>query len=81
MIYGYDSRAINEFGLKQMREISVSVSPEVLRELAGFLSDAADELEGAVSDHWHRHASDDLQRKVGCDLIILNRKPEVRTRR
>jgi hypothetical protein len=79
MIYGYDSRTINEYGLKQLREISLAVSPDNLRELAEFLRESADELEGASSAHWHRHMPDALRRKVGCDVIVLNNKPEVRT--
>ncbi len=79
MIYGYDSQTLNEYGLKQLREISLAVSPEDLRELANFLQDSADELEGAVSGHWHRHLPDALRRRLGCDVIVLNGKPEVRT--
>ena len=79
MIYGYDSRTVNEYGLKQLREISIAVSPNDLRGLAEFLRDAADELEGATSDHWHRHMPTPLQRKLGCDVVVLNSKPEVRT--
>jgi hypothetical protein len=78
MIYGYDSRTINEYGLKQMREVSVSVDPDDLRALAEFLTDAADELEGGVSGHWHKHAPDSLRRRLGCDFIVLNtNEPDV----
>lgn len=79
MIYGYDSRTENEYGLKQLREISFAVSPDDLRELANFLMKTAEELEGTVSGHWHRHLPDSLRRKVGCDVIVLNGKPDVRT--
>jgi len=72
MIYGYDSGTINEYGLRQMREISVAVSPDDLRALAEFLTSAADELQGGVSDHWHKHVSDSLQRRLGCDVIVLS---------
>ncbi len=75
MIYGYDSRTINEYGLKQMREISLAARPDALRELARFLDQCADELETAASSHWHRHAPSSLQRDVGCDVIVLNSKP------
>ena len=33
MIYGYDGASINEFGLKQMKEISIDASPTVLHIL------------------------------------------------
>jgi hypothetical protein len=72
MIYGYDSRTINEYGLRQMREISVAASPVALRELAQFFGECADELESGGSSHWHRHASTSLQRQLGCDVIVLN---------
>jgi hypothetical protein len=71
MIYGYESRTLDEHGLKQMREISLEVRPDTLRELSKFLMECADELETAVSDHWHRHTSAALQREVGCDVIVL----------
>jgi hypothetical protein len=41
MIYGYESRTVNESGLKQMREISLAVSADDLRELADFLRTSA----------------------------------------
>jgi hypothetical protein len=72
MLDGYDSRTVNEYGLKELREISLAVSPDDLRELAGFLEDAADELEGACSSHWHRHIPEGLRRRLGCDAIVLN---------
>lgn len=75
MIYGYESRTINEYGLKQMREISVAASPNALRELAQYFIECADELESAASAHWHRHASASLERAIGCSLVVLNTKP------
>jgi hypothetical protein len=77
MIYGYDSRTINEYGLKEMREISVAAPPCALRELATFLMQCADELESAASAHWHRHASASLKRDIGCEVVVLNCKPPV----
>jgi hypothetical protein len=76
MIYGYDSCTINEYGLRQMQEISIAVSPAALRELADFLRETADELAGASSGHWHRHVPSALQRLLQCDVIVLNAKPE-----
>jgi len=77
MIYGYDSQTINEYGLKQMREISIAADAGALRELAEFISECADELESAVSRHWHRHAPASLQRGVGCDVIVINAESDV----
>ena len=75
MIYGYDIQTINEHGLKLMREISISTSSEDLRSLADFLAKAAEELEGAASAQWHKHAPDSLRRRLDCDVIVLNGEP------
>ena len=77
MIYGYDSCTINEFGLMEMREVTISASPDVLRELARFLIESADELEGPVSWHWHRHAPNELVTRLGCDIVVANGKREI----
>jgi hypothetical protein len=74
MIYGYDSATLNEFGLKQMREISLDLWPDDLRKLADFLSSMADELEEAESPSWHRHAPDELRQTIGCDVVVCNGK-------
>jgi hypothetical protein len=80
MIYGYDARTINAYGLKQMREISIAVRPVTLRALAQFLRDSADELESAsVSTHWHKHLDVELHRELGCDVIVLAVKPDARS--
>lgn len=72
MIFGYDSKVVNEFGLKQMREVSLQIPAADLRELAKFLSKSADELELAESPSWHRHLPEALRQKLGCDVIVLN---------
>ena len=74
MIYGYDSKTLDEYGLKQMKEVSLGCSPSTVRELAKFLFEAADELEQAESIHWHKHAPERLQRQIGCDVIVINSK-------
>jgi len=73
MIYGYEYRAINEDGLKHMREISVAASPLALRHLAQFLIDCADQLESSTLIQSHRHIPDWLEREIGCDVIVLKR--------
>ena len=74
MIYGYDTeQTLNEHSLRQMREISIKADPGALRRVATFLNEAADDLEtGTRSSSWHRHAPDQLQRDLGCDLIVLS---------
>lgn len=72
MIYGYPVRTINEFGLNELREVSISASPELLRSLARCLFDAAIELEsGPKSAHWHRHLPRKLSDELGCDIVVI----------
>ena len=82
MIYGYDIRTLNEYGLKQMREISITASPDALRQMSEFLAEAARELEdSAASSHWHKHVPSTLQKAIGCDVVILNSKLDPRQQR
>jgi hypothetical protein len=78
MIYGYDSRPVDEHGLKQMREIHLALRPHELRALSEFLADAATELEGAASAAWHLHAPDELSRSLGGSVIVFASKHEHR---
>lgn len=71
MIYGYAQRVINSYGLQEMREISISASPSGLRELAKFLLDTADEMDGELSPGWHRHAPDQIRRDVDCEVVVM----------
>jgi hypothetical protein len=59
MIYGYSRASINEYGLLELREVTLSLSPERLRLLARFLAQMAEELESdaSPSSSWHRHLS------------------------
>ena len=73
MIYGYESRTVNEHGLKQMREVSISASPDDLRKIAAFLAETADELDAhRVSAQWHRHSPAELREAIGCDVIVAS---------
>lgn len=76
MIYGYESQTLSEYGLKRMREISLSASPAILRELAAFLLQTADDAEKAASDHWHRHVSKTISDGLECDFIVLKQVAE-----
>jgi hypothetical protein len=73
MIYGYDVRTVNEYGLKQMREVSIHAAPKALRDLAAFLVESAAELEkGPKHSNWHRHHGSDLKQLLGCDVVVCN---------
>lgn len=79
MIYGYVAKIVDdEYGLSEMRKVSVSTSPSVLRELAKFIIDAVAEFEeaGPVSRSWHRHVPGALARELGCDLAVCPKSAE-----
>jgi hypothetical protein len=39
MIYGYDTRTVNVYGLREMCEVSITAKPALLRSLAKFLEE------------------------------------------
>ena len=71
MIFGYKKRLLNEYGLQEMREISISTTPQVLRQLGEFLLAMATDLETVDSPNWHRHLPQALSKSLGCDIVIL----------
>jgi hypothetical protein len=71
MIYGYDVRTVNEYGLKQMDAISIHAHSNRLRSLGEFLLEVAAELESkSTSANWHRHLPKELCEALGCDVIV-----------
>ncbi|MBA3316303.1 MAG: hypothetical protein M3552_12670 [Planctomycetota bacterium] len=76
MIYGYGGKSLNEYGLTEMREVSLSATPIQLRQIATHLLDAADELDRqTVSAHWHRHLPKQVCESLGCDVIVASPPP------
>jgi len=71
MIYGYDAKTLNEFGLKEMKEISVAARPALLKEFADFLILAAKQMEEATSENWHVHAPMSLSADIGCEIVVF----------
>ncbi|MCA8910206.1 MAG: hypothetical protein KDB82_00755 [Planctomycetes bacterium] len=74
MIYGYSKQVLSDVGLLEMSEVSFELPPKVLRELARFLVEAADELESGerLSFGWHRHASAAISDwPQGDDVVVL----------
>lgn len=56
MIYGYPAKEVNEYGLLEMKEITFSASPVVLREIARFLAVSADLMDaGDFETCSHQH--------------------------
>jgi hypothetical protein len=72
MVYGYETRTLNEYGLKEMREVTFSTRPDTLRAIAQFLVEAAAQLESQpMSPNWHRHVSPAIARSLCCDVIVI----------
>jgi hypothetical protein len=76
MIYGYGIKQVDQCGLLEMREITLAASPEVLRDVARFLSDMADLMEsGAFANCSHRHIGSVIldweKRFPGKDVIVM----------
>jgi hypothetical protein len=58
MVSGYSRAQLNEYGLLELREVSFGLSSERLRDIARFLLEMADEIDGSKpSSSWHRHLS------------------------
>ena len=56
MIFGYPVKQANEYGLMELREISIAGPPDLLRDLARFFSEMAEFMEqGGFEDCSHRH--------------------------
>lgn len=57
MIYGYSNRAVNEYGLQELREVTLSMTPAQLRMVADFLVEMASQMEAGKLQgvNAHRH--------------------------
>ena len=76
--YGYQRAVVDpEYGLLELREVSLDLSPDGLRRLAAFLRDCADRAEAGDlrSDHVHIEEFDRVWKRESPDLdvIVLNR--------
>jgi hypothetical protein len=80
MIYGYSAREVNEYGLLEMKEITISALPAVLRDISKFLADAADLMEiGGFEACSHRHIQSAIpdwdHRFPDTDIVVIAPKP------
>lgn len=55
MIYGYPSKELNEYGLVELKEVTFSASPKVLRQIGEFILDMANLMEKGefTTSHYH----------------------------
>ena len=63
-------------GLMKLKDIGIAASPETLRAVAKFISDAANELEEMGSDFGHLHLMDEWEdwSEDVTDIQIVNPK-------
>ncbi len=73
-LYGYAEKKLSKQGLLRMREVTVNASPELLRNIAKFLMDAADRLEnkGDTFDHMHVDQSIKTWKRSWPQLVVVN---------
>lgn len=82
MIYGYVLTTVNEYDLCEMKEITFAASPDVLREIAGFLENMAGLMESGGFDNCsHIHIGNaiaDWDRRFPNKDIIVAVPPQMR---
>lgn len=76
-VCGYPRRPIGNSGEYEMKEISFGLPPDALRDVAGFLQAAADEMErGTEGMYWHRHieryVEDWPKRFPDIDIVVVD---------
>jgi hypothetical protein len=80
-IYGYARKVVDEeYGLLELREISLEFSPEGSRSVARFLDHYADRLESGKWRCGHIHLTefdpDWRADHPGADVIVINPDPD-----
>jgi hypothetical protein len=76
MIYGYPTREVNDYGLLEIRELTFSAPPAVLRDISRFLAETANLMDaGAFQTCSHRHIQSvvtDWNRKFpDKDIVVI----------
>jgi hypothetical protein len=55
-LYGHAAgTSLDEYGLLELRDVTISTSVEALREIAAFLASCATAIEGGTFTHGHLH--------------------------
>jgi hypothetical protein len=71
--YGYPvGEPLNPYGLLKLKEVTFSASPETLRAIAGFLLQAAQEMEREGAHFDHLHIQDELSSwpEHSADIVV-----------
>jgi hypothetical protein len=76
MLYGYSVKQINEYGLHELKEVSVQADPVILRQIGTFFLQMADLMDrGGFERCSHRHIGSVIEgwdrRFSQVDLIVL----------
>ncbi len=73
MLYGYSRRVINRYGLRELKEVTFQASPDDLRRIATFLTDAASQIEAgtAKTDHLHLSIEDAGWGKMHPEMDVV----------
>lgn len=73
--FGYSRQVVDEFGLMELREVTLSLSADELRRVAKFLSVCADRIENGdfKSSHLHIDHVDREWSRTGQDDIVVMR--------
>lgn len=53
MLYGYSLSIVNEYGLHELSEVTIVVTPELCKAIAEFFAAAAIRLAEGKTDHMH----------------------------
>ena len=69
-IYGLTKKTKDQ--LLGMKQISITAEPQVLRELADFLSSCAEKMEDENTEYDHEHfISKTTTKGQKCDIVVL----------
>ena len=62
----------NEYGISEVSEISISATPEQLKEISSFLLEAAKEMESMGDEYDHIHLQDTSSKwnETWLDIIV-----------
>ncbi|MBV1884084.1 MAG: hypothetical protein KUG82_20760 [Pseudomonadales bacterium] len=75
-ITGYKRKDTEIEGLMEMESVAIAASPKIIRALAKFLNDAADEMDELGNDYDHLHLMDEWDNwKEGLpDIQVVSEK-------
>lgn len=71
-IYGYQKEKLSDQGLLAMKEVTFAANPALIREIAGFLMTAAEQMDRKREKFGHMHVDEVLKKwKKSWPQIIV----------